>query len=135
MSLVTDITEIAQDIRNTYLVSEDDTIKSQCLNVSRDIKKELLKRGFKNAKLVRGVFEIDFPNEENYLHWDEEDFNSEEELQKAKYTPLHYWVELDELIIDATADQFNDEIDETMDEIIIDKINNCWRHIKHSIWE
>jgi len=32
-------------------------------------------------------------------------------MEEATYTPLHYWVEVNDIIIDITADQFNDELD------------------------
>lgn len=80
-----------------------------CLPVSILVFRRLQRMGLK-PKLIRGFFQTDLPSE-----YDDEDEANEFTIGKA----LHYWVELDEHVVDLTAGQFNDEIEgEKMPEII-----------------
>jgi hypothetical protein len=114
------IGQIAQEIRNKMVrCYDDECLQAVCLDVSRELTKELQKYGYK-AQIVQGTFEIDDPNMENYDEWDEKDFNNEEDFNDVIYHPLHYWVEVNGMIIDITASQFNDEIeDEQMPDIVM----------------
>lgn len=138
-----DIERIALEVRQSFLTNDDDTLKAMCLPVSRELKKRLIAAGFDTAIVVQGVFQIDEPDPSAYENWDINDFlpaeqmeteeeemaYAEEEMESAKYTPLHYWVEVKNLIIDVTADQFNDElIGEEMPPIIIQSKSDSDRY-------
>jgi len=98
--------EIASDILKKNLeYYDDENLRALCLPISRELKQELVKYGY-NAIIVQGTFNIDEPNPEYYEDIDEEDDNYEQIL----YNPLHYWVEVNGIIIDITAKQFEDEV-------------------------
>ena len=92
---------------------DDDTLQALCLDVSNKLKQRLIENGF-NAKLVMGKFAVDDPDLEYSSEWN---FDTEEEFNDAAYNPLHYWVEVDGIIVDVTAHQFNDEIDSDIDKM------------------
>jgi hypothetical protein len=112
------IQSIAQKVRSTLTCDSDDCLKAYCLPASRKLKSELVKNGY-DAIVVQGVFTVDNPDPSASEDWDIKDFGSEEEMESAKYTPLHYWVEVNGLIVDITASQFNDELDESVRDILI----------------
>lgn len=117
-----------------FLLSEygSKTLQSFCYETSKELAQKLKDNGF-NAVVVKGAFNIDNPDEEFYNDWHVEDFNSEEEMENAKFWPLHYWVEVDGLIIDMSADQFNGELDEPMPSIVISSYIEEPRYRKDSI--
>ena len=129
------IEQIAVNVRkNMVKCYDDDCLKALCLPVSRKLKEELIRNGY-DAIVVQGVFKIDLPNEEYFEDWDVEDFKNEQEMEEAKYTPLHYWVEVKDIIIDITASQFNDELDEPVDAIQIGSYADLERYIPiHKGW-
>jgi hypothetical protein len=133
------IKSIAQSARSSLMLSND-SLQAMCLPVSRHLAKILIDNGFKTAEVVQGTFTIDNPDEEAYNEWDVDDFlmgdveNEEdmgmayEAMENAKYRPLHYWVMLNDIIVDITADQFNNELNEPVSGVIVDSINNLGRY-------
>lgn len=113
------LTQIATQFRKQMIKCYDDEcLRSLCLPVSRKLKEYLISKGY-DAIVVQGVFTVDNPDPEATQEWDINDFESQEEMEDATYHPLHYWVEIRDLIIDITADQFNDELDEPVPPINI----------------
>jgi hypothetical protein len=70
--------------------------------------------------VAKGTFTVDNPNPKIVP---EEDFESGE-----AFTPAHYWVEIWNLLVDPTADQFADEVDGGLPEIIIGPREEMDRH-------
>jgi hypothetical protein len=92
------ILQIAQQTRDAIL-GEFSCTTAVCLEASKALSEKLNEAGY-NAKVVEGTFEIDFPDQEYY---DEED--------EDMYIPKHFWVEVNNKLLDITADQFQDEVD------------------------
>jgi hypothetical protein len=122
------IEQIASELRNELTIDpDDDQITAMCLQVSRELKKRLISNGYE-AIVVQGVFEVDSPDVA-YSEMDSDLFESEEEMEDAMHHPLHYWVEAfdgnENLIVDITADQFNDELEsEEMPPVFIDSLDS-----------
>lgn len=109
------VRQIAENLRAAMLKENDDDILSACcLEASRRLRDLLRKAGFK-AWVVQGVFEIDNPD------YSLTDGMGLTEAQRCH--PLHYWVELlthPRIVVDITADQFNDELlDDESEPIVI----------------
>jgi len=117
-----------KDIQNKY-GTDDDSLKALCYDISVDLKNYLIKNGF-NVILVQGTFSIDNPDFDNYDEWDIDDFENEEDMQNAMYNPLHYWIEVDDNIIDLTIKQFQDEVDEQLPNYYFGKYNNRYNIVK-----
>jgi len=110
-------------------------LQDVCLDVSKELKQELINNGY-DAVVVQGKFEIDYPNEQHYNELDVDDFENEEYMGKEMYTPLHYWVEVDGIIVDITADQFNDELNGNMPSVVIGNYDDLVRYIPvHKDWK
>lgn len=128
------VEEIAKDVRDS-LLSHNESLKSRCLPVSRHLAQVLINEGYNAAHVVSGMFRVDTPDPEASVNWDVNDFmgktpeESYENMESAKFTPLHYWVQINDIVIDITADQFNNELDEPASGVIIASINNLDRHI------
>jgi hypothetical protein len=105
------IEEIAKNARNKVLKHWGD-LRAVCLDVSRYLRNQLIKNGYK-AIVVQGTFAVDEPNMEYCEDLDQDN----EDDAKAIYNPLHYWVEVNGKILDLTADQFNDEIENELDKM------------------
>ena len=84
-------------------------LKALCLDASRVLRDRLNAAGCQSS-VVQGTFQIDEPDPFACEDWDENDFDSPDTMEEAKYNPLHYWVECNGTVIDITADQFNDEL-------------------------
>ena len=116
------IQQIAEEVRKNMVHCYDDNcLQGICLDVAKELAKELQKNGYK-AQVVQGTFTIDEPDSGYYEDWESIGFGSEEEFEDAIANPMHYWVEVDGIIVDLTAIQFNDELSnelEYMSEIVI----------------
>jgi hypothetical protein len=127
------IRQVAEALREEWFSDEDsDGPTGMCLTASEELATRLRRIGYP-ARVVMGRLEIDFPNWEHYTEWDPADFNSEEEMNEAMHTPLHYWVEIGDLIIDITADQFNDELDsDVLEPVMVGSYNDdrLWRYLR-----
>lgn len=114
-----DIPSIANKVRIEQVkCHNDDCLKERCLPSSRALRKELIENGY-DATVVQGIFRIDNPD-------------------KAKdniKTLLHYWVEVDGLIVDITASQFNDRLqDEKMNPTEIGTYSDLPRYTYIQDW-
>lgn len=79
--------------------------QGECYEVSTFLFHYLKKLGYK-PKLIKGTFLTDLPY----------DYREKKEGGEA----LHYWIEIEGLILDLTAEQFNDELeDDVMPGILI----------------
>ena len=137
---VQSIEQIATQVRNSLMQDDDDSLKSLCLPVSRHLAQVLINNGYVAANVVQGTFTIDNPDPSAYEGWDEKDFlgdsldedeameEGRENMESAKYTPLHYWVQINNIVIDITADQFNDELEEPMERVEIGDIVSLGRY-------
>jgi hypothetical protein len=131
------VEQIATQVRNSLLRDDDDSLKALCLPVSRHLAQILINNGYNAASVTQGTFTVDTPDIDAWSEMDAKDFlpaepmeTEEEEMQYAEqameaatYTPLHYWVQLNNMIIDITADQFNDELEDPVPEVIIGDIS------------
>jgi len=125
-------TQFRQQMVKCY---DDDCLKSLCLPISRKLKEFLISKGFNTAIVVQGVFKVDNPDPSVMDDWRKEDFESPEEMEEASYTPLHYWVEINNIIIDITADQFNDELDSPVSPVEIGTYEQLERYTPiHKDW-
>jgi hypothetical protein len=85
--------------------NDDESLKAMRLDVSRRLAERLTSAGYE-AKVVQGKFIIDEPDMDSYSDWDVNDFNDENDMTAAMFTPLHYWVETNGLIVDKASSQF-----------------------------
>tara|TARA_R110000824_G_scaffold148242_3_gene317889 strand:+ start:68732 stop:69163 length:432 start_codon:yes stop_codon:yes gene_type:complete len=90
--------------------SED--LRSLCHEISIILAKKLKKMGYISATEVRGSVYIDNPDQEFYSDWDVDMFENEEKMKEEMKYATHHWVEIGNIVVDITADQFNDELDE-----------------------
>ena len=124
------ISQIAAGVRQSILnTKDDDTLQELCLPVSRHLAKVFIDNGYAAANVVQGTFTIDHPDPLATEGWDIADFGYDEEMMKqASFTPLHYWVQINNIVIDITADQFNDELDGTFPDVIVGEIGSLGRY-------
>lgn len=87
-----EISSIALQVRNEFIDIEGD-ISGLCLDISTKIQGRLKALGM-HSDIIEGGFYLDFPME----------LDDGTEC----YDSLHYWIEVDGFIIDATATQFLD---------------------------
>ena len=130
------LNELATQFRKQMVKCYDDEcLKNLCLPISRKLKEFLVSKGFNNAIVVQGVFKVDNPDIDAYSEWDINDFENEEEMESATYTPLHYWVEVNNIIINITASQFNDELDYPVEPVEIGTYQDMERYTPiHKDW-
>ena len=97
--------------------------KALCLQFSRKLVVTLKNNGFIDAKVFQGKFLIDNPDPEAYSDWNVEDFDGNAEIMQEEMC-----IEVDNLVVDITADQFNDELeDEQVESVVIDNYCNLDR--------
>lgn len=125
------LVRIARSVRNELLRKEGD-LCAQCLEVSKALSERLAQKGYR-AKVIRGTFAIDNPNWEFYDEWDPSDFKSPEAMEFAIYHPLHYWVEAEGFLLDITADQFSDEVDERLPAVVVGRYRDLPRYRKNVV--
>ena len=100
---------------------------ARCKSASEDLAKRLKADGF-SAKVVAGRYVLEQPS--GYPT----DISTGQQIRsdKEKQTPLHWWVEVDGLVVDITADQFQGEVWTTIPPIVI----GSYEGLKHSMpWE
>tara|TARA_Y100000310_G_scaffold55023_1_gene50436 strand:+ start:18389 stop:18850 length:462 start_codon:yes stop_codon:yes gene_type:complete len=118
--IISIISSIANELRAEEVSNyDDDTLKVLCLEVSRVLRDRLIQAGL-NAMVVQGTFQLDEPDE-TFVNYDDHEIEDDElsetfvdyneESDNMVYTPLHYWVEVDGIIVDITATQFADEVE------------------------
>jgi hypothetical protein len=124
---INDLTRIAQGTRDLILNDESD-LAALCLPVSRHLAKTLEDHGYTSAVVVKGLFAIDDPDPSLYDEWDINDFQNEEEMESAMHNTLHYWVQIGNIIIDITGDQFNDELEHPFPPVVVHDIDSLGRY-------
>jgi hypothetical protein len=145
------IEQIATRVRKSILRDDDESLKSLCLPVSRHLAQILINNGYREANVVQGTFTVDEPDSTVTEEWNIDDFvpaeywteeyrsadgswseealeAGEEMMENATYTPLHYWVQLNNIVVDITADQFNDELETPVPEVMVGDINSLDRY-------
>jgi cobalamin biosynthesis Co2+ chelatase CbiK len=111
------IEQITQEVRKEFVdYHDDEVLRAICLDASRKLRDVLIQNGYK-ATVVQGTFAVDDPNYE-YAPDDLED-EDEDKQEEIMRNPLHYWVEVNGLVVDITASQFNDELEEPVEPIQI----------------
>ena len=121
------IKTIAYEVRNMIIKKESD-LATLCLPVSRHLAKTLNDHGYSNAIVIKGLFAIDNPDPSYYDEWDVNDFENEKEMESAMYNTLHYWVQIGNLVIDITGDQFNDELNQPFPPVVVQDKNSLDRY-------
>jgi hypothetical protein len=113
------IRHLAAQVRSEYCLDQDlpfndpDGVRAACLNVSARMSAILVAEGHTDARVVQGTLAIDDPNPKYYAEDFRDAFGAKNESDL--YRPLHYWVQIGTLVIDITADQFNDELESEFD--------------------
>lgn len=106
---------------------------NRCYEGSLKIYERLQEEGFE-PKLVVGKVIVDEPNMDKV--WAEYTDDQLQDMEGEAFCnimcrPLHYWVEVDGLIIDVTGDQFNDELTtDHVAKVVIDPYEAQPRYIK-----
>ena len=112
--------------------NSDEYLRERCLPTSRDLTKLLISNGYNTAIVTQGLFRCDRPSPYVSANWKVEDFWTKELMEEAKYTPLHYWVEVlmngSDIIVDLTATQFNDELDAPVSAVEIGTYSDLGRY-------
>lgn len=112
------VEQVAEMIR-AELGSDPEDVRAMCFDATKALGSALKAAGFKPTR-VQGTFSVDEPDPEVTPA---EAFESGE-----AYTPIHHWIELGGLIVDVTASQFNDEIEDPMPDIVIGKTRDLRRY-------
>lgn len=119
------IAKEAAKARARVLVKEGG-ISGRCFICVTDLALKLKKMGYP-AKVAEGTFTVDNPDAKIVP---EEDFESGE-----AFTPAHAWIEIGDLLVDPTADQFSHEVDGGLPEIVIGPREEMDRHTTASLAE
>ena len=109
---------------NAEIIAREGSVQAMCQPCAVELSKRLRKAGYK-AYPVKGSFTLDNPDPEQY---DEEAFETGE-----AFTPDHYWVEIGDLVVDPTAQQFSYEVDEGIPSVIIGYYDDLDRHERERI--
>lgn len=125
------VEDIAKRVRSLLVGNnvDDDVLRDKCLPVSRHLARVLIDNGYNAANVVQGVFKVDNPSPSNFEEWGGEDFQ-DMYTEDDKYNHLHYWVQLNHIVVDITADQFNDELnpENKVDPVTIGEISSLKRY-------
>lgn len=113
-----EVEQIAEAVR-AELGSHPEDVRAMCFDATKALGSALKAAGFKPTR-VQGTFSIDEPDPEVTP---DEAFESGE-----AYTPIHHWIELDGVIVDVTASQFNDEIEDPMPDVVIGRPRDLGRY-------
>lgn len=84
---------------------EEQCLRALCHEASLALCSVLIGNGFP-AVVVEGTFRTDLPDF-FFDAYDEDPYDPE----SSSRNPLHYWVEVEGIVVDITADQFNTELD------------------------
>jgi hypothetical protein len=83
-----------------------------------------------HSKVIKGRFHIDTPDQYAYDNIADMDL-SPKDAEYEMYNPLHYWVEINGQVLDITPDQFRDEIEEEIPDIVFGAYQNLRRYINY----
>jgi hypothetical protein len=112
------IKEIASQTRKE-ITEKFGSTTSVCEAASKLLHRKLTENQI-SSQVIFGSFHLDFPTKQNKESTD-------------YYAAPHFWVETENLIVDITADQFNEEVGEEYPEIYITQKNKSGRHSKQTI--
>lgn len=113
-----EVESIAASVRAKIGCDPED-VRAMCFEATQALGAALKKAGFRPVR-VRGTFLIDDPNPE---------FTPEEAFESGEaWTPIHHWIEVDGWIVDVTAVQFNEEIEEPMPEVVVGRARDLKRY-------
>jgi hypothetical protein len=141
---VQELHEIAYKVRKEVLIAEDaEMLKELCLPSSRHLAQVLINRGYNAANVVKGMFRVDYPDVDVSSELDIDDYRSvgmyeteeeeeaaaKEAMESAIYTPLHYWVQINDIVIDITAGQFVKEMEECFPKVVVGNFEDLGRYI------
>lgn len=110
------VRSIALQVRNEFIADGND-VDGGCVGLSEGLCSELARRGC-DARTVRGTFRTDRPYDRCGT-------------QPDPCAAFHQWVEIDGLIVDATADQFNDYLDVKASQILVGTYEELRRYEKY----
>lgn len=109
---ITSLRERCEHAHRSFFAADDlETEVGMCLPASLALQARLRAAGL-DASLARGTFAIDFPDPEAYA-------SDSDEPPAWAYTPVHYWVMVDDVICDITGGQFADECDEEISAVTV----------------
>lgn len=130
------IEEIAEKVRDQILrkrKNKKNPTANQCYEASLKVYEDLQTAGL-DPILVAGKVIVDEPEMEKiWAEYSDAQLNEmdEDSFCNIMCRPLHYWVEVNGLIIDVTGDQFNNELEtDQIGEIVIDPYEAQPRYIK-----
>lgn len=119
------IYDIAKKLRLELVDNnDDDLLEGYCLEASRELFNRFKKAGF-NPELVQGTVEIDIP-----VFTDDGD---------EVFDPLHYWVQVDNYLVDITCSQFRQYMEddyaiECMEDVLVENIVDAKYHTYTRHW-
>ena len=123
---IEEIAKVARQEAAQVCHVEDGDFEGMCSDASEILLKKLREYGY-DANRVVGTYVIDDPKE---LYYGDDD--DDEEEQEDFYHPMHHWVEVagveEVVVIDITADQFNDEMDDENPPVVIGTYSDLWRY-------
>ena len=116
------VLQIAKEVLKENIDEEGySDIKARCLDISNDLAEKLQNEGYEKVYVVQGTFYVDDPD---MSQWDD---STDEEMT---YHPLHYWVEVDGLLLDITGKQFQDEVEgEELEDIVYGTYDEYSRYV------
>lgn len=119
------IEQIARNERIKAEIMFKGSLKNNCHKISKTLKDTLMKYDYPSAIVCWGTFNVDKPvKKEDMGELNPLLYDNEEQLQDVLYRLEHYWVKVENLIVDITADQFNDLLSSSMPPVFIGNQNN-----------
>ena len=94
-------------------------MRALCFDATAELGTLLNRRGLYPLR-VKGTFLLDDPDPEVTP---EDAFES-----GAAYRPIHYWIEVGGLVVDVSADQFNQEISHPLPEVVMGTYKSLARY-------
>ena len=111
----TDLFWIAERVRHEF-IAEGYDIDGGCIDLCKALHVELLKKGYE-AQIIHGRFRTDQP----YDKWG---------TQPDPCTAIHFWLEVDRLIVDASCDQFNKYLNTPVGQVQVGSYGELRRYKK-----
>ncbi len=118
---------IAKETRR-YILTQIPSLDNECLRASRHLAQVLIDNGYNSANVVKGVFKTDKPDLEAYEEWKDDVELDDNDSESAKFTAVHYWVQVDGLVVDITASQYNRFMNSPISDVTIGNIDSLDRY-------
>jgi hypothetical protein len=119
---------IAMETRR-YILTQIPSLDDECLRASRHLAQVLIDNDYNSANVVKGVFKTDKPDLEAYEEWKDDVELDDNDAESAKFTAVHYWVQVDGLVVDITASQYNRFMNSPISDVTIGNIDSLDRYI------